>query len=265
MVSHLPRALIAAGCCIASLAMALSLTGCGLLSWQEGGPRRTSSRYRAPPAAGEYVVQPGDTLYSIAFRNQLDYHDLANWNGIGRDYLILPGQRLRLTPPRQMVLRAPMPPASSQPPSPAPPVATAPTPAVPAAPPSTAAAGDNVGGWRWPTQGTVVHRFNPDDGAKGIDIAAPPGQLVVAAAPGKVVYSGSALKGYGELIIIKHSERYLSAYGYNHRRLVQEGQEVAAGQAIAEVGYGPEQKPMLHFEIRDRGKPVDPLSMLPAH
>ena len=86
---------------------------------------------------------------------------------------------------------------------------------------------------------------------------------MVAAAPGKVVYSGSALKGYGELIIVKHDDLRLSAYGYNRRRLVAEGATVAAGQAIAELGLGPEQKPLLHFEIRERGKPVDPLRYLP--
>jgi len=108
-----------------------------------------------------------------------------------------------------------------------------------------------------------VQRFAPDDGAKGIDIAGQPGQIVVASAPGKVVYSGSALKGYGELIIIKHNEQYLSAYGYNRKRLAEEGQQVAAGQPIAELGLGPEQKPRLHFEIRDKGKPVDPTFLLP--
>ncbi len=102
------------------------------------------------------------------------------------------------------------------------------------------------------------------DGNKGIDIAGKLGQAVVAAGPGKVVYSGSALKGYGEMVILKHDEQYLSAYGFNQRRLVKEGDVVAAGQPIAELGIGPEQKPELHFEIRDRGRPVDPSTLLPA-
>jgi lipoprotein NlpD len=115
--------------------------------------------------------------------------------------------------------------------------------------------------WRWPTAGEVAKPFG--DGAKGVDIGGNLGQPVVAAAPGKVVYSGGALKGYGELIIIKHDDVHLSAYGYNRRRLVGEGATVAAGQPIAELGIGPEQRPVLHFEIRRRGKPVDPGGYLP--
>ncbi|MDE0854195.1 MAG: peptidoglycan DD-metalloendopeptidase family protein, partial [Nevskia sp.] len=120
-----------------------------------------------------------------------------------------------------------------------------------------------AGRWEWPTRGKVARTFSADGSSKGIDISGDPGQIVVAAAGGKVVYSGSALKGYGELVIIKHDEQYLTAYGYNRRRLVEEGQEVLAGQPIAEVGLGPEQRALLHFEIRDRGKPVDPLPLLP--
>jgi len=107
----------------------------------------------------------------------------------------------------------------------------------------------------------VLERFG--NGNKGLDIAGQVGAPVVAAGPGKVVYSGAALKGYGELIIIKHDERYLSAYGYNRRRLVAEGELVTAGQRIAELGLGPEQKPLLHFEIREKGKPINPLGLLP--
>ena len=108
-----------------------------------------------------------------------------------------------------------------------------------------------------------MERFDPDGGQKGIDISGSVGQIVVASAAGKVVYSGSALKGYGELVIVKHNETYLSAYGYNRKRLVEEGAQVAAGQPIAELGIGPEQKPVLHFEIRDKGRPIDPLPLLP--
>jgi lipoprotein NlpD len=116
----------------------------------------------------------------------------------------------------------------------------------------------------WPTRGQVIRAFSPDDGSKGVDISAPLGQVVVAAAAGTVVYSGSALKGYGELVIVKHGERYLSAYGYNRRRLVEEGQFVRQGQPVGELGMGPEQQPELHFEIRDEGRPIDPLSLLPG-
>ena len=145
------------------------------------------------------------------------------------------------------------------------PANTAPPPVYAAAAASSDMSGPGFdsGRWEWPTRGKVVRGFTGDVSSKGLDIAGDAGQIVVAAAGGKVVYSGSALKGYGELVIIKHDEQYLSAYGYNRRRLVEEGQQVLAGQPIAEVGEGPEQRPLLHFEIRDRGRPVDPLPLLP--
>jgi len=119
--------------------------------------------------------------------------------------------------------------------------------------------------WQWPTSGVVLRKYDMASGSKGIDVGGELGQPVYAVSPGKVVYSGSALKGYGELIIVKHDDTYLSAYGHNRRRLVKEGDEVRAGQTIAELGIGPEQKPLLHFEIRENGKPVDPLAFLPAN
>ena len=261
------------------------MSGCGLLSWHDGGSRHShNTQARSQPARSgarlsgdEYTVQRGDTLYSIAFRNQVDYHDLASWNGIGRDYTIFVGQRLRLTPPGSLKLPPPVASSAAQQPAvrtPVPVSPSSPSSPVPASPPAIAKLPDlppekpqdegPVGMWRWPTEGSVVHEFAPDDGQKGIDIAARLGQPVYAAAAGKVVYSGSALKGYGELVIIKHNERYLSAYGYNSRRLVEEGQTVAAGQPIAEVGQGPTQQPMLHFEIRDKGTPINPLPLLPS-
>ncbi|HVT34777.1 MAG TPA: peptidoglycan DD-metalloendopeptidase family protein, partial [Nevskiaceae bacterium] len=117
--------------------------------------------------------------------------------------------------------------------------------------------------WQWPTAGSVLHAYAPASGAKGLDFTGNIGQPVLAAAPGRVVYSGNALKGYGELIIIKHDEQHLSAYGYNRKRYVNEGDFVTAGQPIGELGLGPENKPLLHFEIRERGKPVNPSQYLP--
>jgi lipoprotein NlpD len=256
-------------------ALAASLAACS----GGGSVHERAMRHERPAVEGpgRYVVQRGDTLYSIAFRNQIDFHDLADWNGIGRSYVIYPGRVLRLTPPGSPELP---PPARSATPiimdAPATPPPRVPT--VPPLPPDSAplplaaapaTAGEvegprfDPGRWEWPTRGKVARIFSADGSSKGLDIAGDAGQIVVAAGSGKVVYSGSALKGYGELVIIKHDEQFLSAYGYNRRRLVEEGQQVAAGQPIAELGLGPEQKPLLHFEIRDRGKPVDPLPLLP--
>jgi len=234
------------------LALGLSLVaGCSeLYRW----PDRMNRAGRAEPAPeGHYVIKPGDTLYSIAFRHQLDFQEVAAWNDIGPDYLIHPGQVIRLSPPPSGAIRtAPVA-------RPAPPRPVQDTPA--GTPAETPVETVVKLAWRWPTTGSVVKAFG--DGGKGVDIGGALGQPVVAAAPGKVVYSGGALKGYGELIIIKHDDVHLSAYGYNRRRLVGEGVMVAAGQPIAELGLGPEQKPVLHFEVRRRGKPVDPADYLP--
>jgi lipoprotein NlpD len=233
--------------------------------------------------AGEYLVQPGDTLFAIGFRQQIDYHDLASWNGIGPDYLIRVGQVLRLTPPTDAPTTRPL----SKPvpiiagPVPVPPTEPGPGPVTlpPVAPPPVVAPvvpvlsvppvakpmprGNAGTRWLWPTTGEVIRNYSIAAGSKGIDISGELGQPVQAVAAGKVVYSGSALKGYGELVIVKHDDTYLSAYGHNRRRLVKEGDAVRAGQTIAELGIGPEQKPILHFEIRENGKPVEPLDFLP--
>lgn len=277
------------------LASTLLLAACGY-GWKEephiyppssanGARGQTVSGTAA--AHGDYVVQPGDTLYAIGFKNQLDWKDLASWNEVsGPDYLIRSGQILRLAPPTgvtgsEVVETRPLAPAAT----PLPPRPTSPAPVpvpvpvqsgssasvaiTPAAPSPAAAAAPVTGGngafrWAWPTQGTVLRAYNLALGSKGVDIGGDLGQPVTATAAGKVVYSGSALKGYGELVIVKHDDSYLSAYGYNQRRLVKEGDEVRAGQTIAELGVGPEQKPALHFEIREHGKPVDPLKFLPS-
>lgn len=237
----------------ATLAAALALlSGCAeLYRWPDRmtrpAPAPARDYERAAPA-GHYVIKAGDTLYSIAFRHQLDFRELAVWNDIGPDYLIRAGQVLRLSPPLGRTM-AEAPAIETFP------VERAPTQVVPAYEPPAQFS------WQWPTAGAVVKPFA--DGAKGLDISGALGQPVVAAAPGKVVYSGSALKGYGELIIIKHDDLYLSAYGYNRKRLVNEGAVVAMGQPIAELGLGPEQKPLLHFEIREKGKPTNPLALLP--
>lgn len=135
---------------------------------------------------------------------------------------------------------------------------------VPAAVPSAPAA-VSASGWRWPTQGALIGRFLAGDPKRqGVDIAGVAGQPVVAASDGVVVYSGAGLVGYGELIIIKHSDEWLSAYAHNRRRLVAEGTAVKAGQTIAELGRSGTSRDMLHFEVRRNGKPIDPLTVLPV-
>lgn len=292
--------------------MVLQLSACAnFWSW---GPQEVPTPPPRVAAADEHGVVLGDTVYSIAFRNQLDYRELARWNGVGSNYLIVPGQILRLTPPPDMALAqaqapllgevtvpqsstivteglempvsmgrpVPLPPGAENvataalPPQPLPnaPVATPPGAAAPAvspaprmvvaAPPADAPPIVGHHPWQVPTQGAIVRSFAPDRGNKGLDFTGALGQPVIAAAAGKVVYSGSALKGYGELVIIKHDDTRLSAYGYNQRRLVNEGEMVRAGQQIAELGMGPGNEPVLHFEIRERGKPVNPAHYLPS-
>jgi lipoprotein NlpD len=213
------------------------------------------------------VVQRGDTLYGIAFRNGLDFRDVAAWNGIGPPYTIYPGQRLHLYPAggrrSTTVASGPARPPANRPSSggtrsgttrPEPRPATTPTP-----PPASSGIA-----WRWPADGTLVARFEPGEPTRqGIDIAGRAGDPVRAAADGVVVYSGSGLVGYGELVIVKHNDAWLSAYGHNRARKVNEGQLVKAGEQIAEMGRSGAQREMLHFEVRHNGKPVDPLRYLP--
>ncbi|MFM1891783.1 MAG: hypothetical protein RLZ44_860, partial [Pseudomonadota bacterium] len=187
-------------------------------------------------------------------------------------YVIVPGQVLRLTPPRHAAApRAPSPaskpkPRPVAPPPPATPSAVAPSSKAPARAAARAAPAATSGrlDWVWPTAGELVSRFSGEDPArKGVKIAGREGQGVAAAEGGKVVYSGSGLIGYGRLIIIKHNDKYLSAYGHNRKLLVKEGDQVTKGERIAEMGMSNSGRAMLHFEIRREGTPVDPLQLLP--
>jgi lipoprotein NlpD len=155
-------------------------------------------------------------------------------------------------------------PAKSPPATP-PPAASVGNPPVPATSKPTPATAETtaVAGWIWPTNGPLLHAFNEGSNPKGVAIGGEPGQAIVASAAGKVVYSGSGLRGYGKLIIIKHSDTYLSVYAHNKTLLVKEGERVAKGQKIAEMGDSDSQIVSLHFEIRRLGKPVDPLQYLP--
>jgi len=195
-----------------------------------------------------HVVRKGETLFTIAFRYGHDHRELARWNRLGDGSLIYPGQVIRLTPPPGSVsARAPARPAATPKRSiPPPPSDPSPT-------------------WAWPTNGRVSAEFDGRSGSgAGLVIDGRVGQSVRAAAGGRVVYSGGGLIGYGQLIIVKHNDTYLSAYGHNASLLVKEGDKIKKGQRIATMGEGPGQKPRLHFEIRRNGKPVNPRQFLPA-
>ncbi|HMM46662.1 MAG TPA: peptidoglycan DD-metalloendopeptidase family protein [Thiobacillaceae bacterium] len=265
----------------------------------------------APSTDGRHTVQRGDTLYAIAFANNLDHREIAAWNRLASPDLILVGQVLRLTPPAGAVEVTPLdeeplaerplderpldesarngPPTLREPQGVlldyseanwarasapqtvtstperavvapvAPPVATA-QPA-PQTPRSDAPAASKSG-WLWPAEGTLAGRFGAA-GGKGIDIVGPRNSPILAVAPGKVVYSGSGLRGYGRLLIVKHAGEYLSAYAHNESILVKEGDTVSAGQKIALMGDTDTDRVKLHFEIRRYGKPLDPLAYLP--
>jgi lipoprotein NlpD len=235
----------------------------------------TGSRAGAP---GTHVVQRDETLYRIATRHGLDWRDVAHRNGIGPPYLIYPGQRLRLTGAAPLPRRAePVPPPSASTRAPSPASAPAPLPrraepAAPAAaetPPRPAMGAGTVAArgplqWQWPADGPLLRPFsNSATTRRGIAIGGNRGDEVRAATDGEVVYAGSGLVGYGRLIIVKHDARFISAYGHNEELLVREGQNVRAGQRIALLGDSGADRPMLHFEIRVDGAPVDPTRYLP--
>lgn len=250
----------------------------------------TSNPYQAPVDSLEqppsqritfHTVARGDTLYSIAWRYNLDVRALARANGIPETYVIHPGQRINLdtrnvAPTRPVTTTVSSTPSSSiavsQPSATvvrqettvsAPPRSNNRTASTQPAPAASKAAGELR--WQWPVNGRIVSRFAGATALnKGIDIAAKKGEPVRAAEAGAVVYAGDGLRGYGNLLIIKHNDNYLSAYAHNHRLLVAEGEMVKAGQQIAEVGSSGTNTDKLHFEIRRDGTPVDPLRYLPA-
>ncbi|MBI1194717.1 MAG: peptidoglycan DD-metalloendopeptidase family protein [Gammaproteobacteria bacterium] len=225
-----------------------------------------------------HIVRPGETLYSISWRYDQDFHDLASWNELQPPYALKPGQAIVLSSDGragadtgQRAVAAPSSPTPTTNPG-----ATNPRPAakpssartyIPV--PVTQVAPSNVRpDWRWPVRGKLVHAFDAQSKGiegRGLDIAGRDGDPVRSAAAGQVVYSGSGIPSYGNLLIIKHNERYLSAYAYNRRLLVREGDVVRDGQIIAEMGSSgiASTQAMLHFEIRLNGKPVDPRRLLP--
>ncbi|MCW8924783.1 MAG: peptidoglycan DD-metalloendopeptidase family protein [Xanthomonadales bacterium] len=231
---------------------------------------------------GTYSVRTGDTLYAIAFHYGMDPQELAGWNGIARPYVIYPGQKLRMLAPKpgtvtrkdhsSVKVSAVKPPAqaTTRPAVTAKPAAAAERAEpmvktqVPAVKPEPIPLDADPVNWRWPTQGRILRGFVANNPSRnGLDITGREGQAVNATAAGQVVYSGNGLIGYGELIIIRHSEKMLSAYAHNKVRLVKEHDRVTAGQKIAEMGRNTSNETLLHFEIRVRGKPVNPLNYLP--
>ena len=225
-----------------------------------------------------HLVSSGDTLFSIAWRYEKDVHKLARANGISRPYTIYKGQRLTLDTNRRppVVKRSTVTlsksvsttnSASVVRPKSTTRTITKPTtkiqPKVTFPPPPKAPALPSNWRWQWPTEGRVIKKFNSSSLFKGVDIQGYSGAPVVAAAPGVVVYSGSGLRGYGQLIIVKHSEVFLSAYAHNRKIFVKEGQVLKGGQKISEVGGDPSNRKRLYFEIRKDGKPTDPMRYLP--
>ncbi|MBP1128183.1 MULTISPECIES: peptidoglycan DD-metalloendopeptidase family protein [Pseudomonas] len=240
------------------------------------GGARVVDRTKAVPqkptvTTGQYVVRKGDTMFSIAFRYGWDYKALAARNNIPVPYTIHPGQTIRFdgrsgSAPVSVVTSSGSSSSSSSKTTitTRPAGTAAPTVANRPAPAPLPPAGPAPKGWGWPSNGVLIGKFSSNGSLnKGIDIAGDLGQPVLAASDGTVVYAGSGLRGYGELVIIKHSDTYVSAYGHNRRLLVREGQQVKVGQTIAEMGSTGTDRVKLHFEIRRQGKPVDPLQFLP--
>ncbi|HBK3670134.1 TPA: murein hydrolase activator NlpD [Salmonella enterica subsp. enterica serovar Dublin] len=200
-----------------------------------------------------YTVKKGDTLFYIAWITGNDFRDLAQRNSISAPYSLNVGQTLQVgnasNKPAGTVVTAPV---------------TAPTVSTTEPNASSTSTSAPISAWRWPTDGKVIENFGASEGGnKGIDIAGSKGQAIVATADGRVVYAGNALRGYGNLIIIKHNDDYLSAYAHNDTMLVREQQEVKAGQKIATMGSTGTSSTRLHFEIRYKGKSVNPLRYLP--
>ena len=237
---------------------------------------------KPPPGAenlgkpGYYAVKPGDTLIRIGLENGQNWKDLVKWNNLDNPNVIEVGQVLRVVPPGVDPNASTRPVTTSR-------VETRPLDAKPAtgtasAPPATASAsapvpapvtansasrdGDEDVHWGWPAAGPVIAPF--DDGkVKGLVLGGKVGDPVLAAADGRVVYAGSGLRGYGNLIILKHNNTYLTAYAHNQTLLVKEDQAVRRGQKIAEMGSTDADSVKLHFEIRKQGKPIDPAKLLP--
>lgn len=233
----------------------LALVGCGgSQAVAPVGKYRVQHDQQPPPSV--YKVRRGDTLYSVSWRFGMDFKTVARINGIPSPYTIYVGQKLRFKPYRKT--------ASSKKTSSKKTQSVKKSKASSKPKVSKPVVSNRRLAWRWPVKGKVISTYSKSVASrKGIKIAGKSGQNVSAAASGKVVYSGNGLPRYGNLIIIKHNETYLSAYAHNKYLVVKEGQRVKAGQKIALLGRTGTQRDQLHFEIRRNGEPVDPMRFLP--
>lgn len=232
---------------------------------------------------GYYTTKPGDTVMRVALETGQYWRDIVRWNSMENPNVLDVGQVLRVAPPAgepqtkpvapvAKVDGKPLSPASaavSVTPAPASaPVVVTPPPAAPPAQPSAATAGDSSGSeedvaWAWPAAGSVIAPFD-ETRNKGIDIAGKMGDPVYCAADGRVLYADAGLRGYGNLVIVRHNNTFLSAYAHNSKLLVKEGDIVRRNQRIAEMGNSATDRVKLHFEIRRQGKAIDPAKLLPS-
>ena len=277
-----------------ALLSAMVLSGCANKNRPAPVEDRSPNAARAPAKMvasadnagkpGYYSVKSGDTLIRIGMDNGQSWRDIARWNNIENPNLIETGQVLRVTPPEETgvvvrpvsstnVVTSPAPANTASAPAPASNTASVRPPASAANPPNASTPSNNLANtdsaeetvsFQWPTRGNVLAGFDEVKN-KGIDIAGKAGDPVLAAADGKVVYAGSGLRGYGNLVILKHNKTYLTAYAHNQSLLVKEDQAIKRGQKIAEMGNSDADQVKLHFEIRRQGKPVDPAKYLPAN
>ena len=238
------------------------------------GPAMAGSENAGKP--GYYSVRPGDTLTKIALDHGQAWRDIAKWNGLDNPNMIEVDQVLRVAPPlmeaaanrqtKPVMAQNQVPPSSSTSNTPTPSATSASTSNTPNATPSAsppANVSDDGMAFAWPHPGPVLAGFDETKN-KGLDFAGKAGDPVLAAGDGKVVYAGSGLRGYGNLVILKHNNTYLTAYAHNQTLLVKEDQSVTKGQRIADMGSSDSDRVKLHFEIRKQGKPVDPAKLLPA-
>ncbi len=236
------------------------LGGCGTTPTTAPLEDRTGTSRWRPPA---HQVVDGETLYAIAWRHDLDFRELARWNGLQPPYTIVIGQQLALGPGAPGTKAAHPSPATALPkPQPARTVPQSRPPGV-VTPPASGSGAAGPLRWHWPAKGPVLKGYSPRMGEnRGVNIGGTPGDPVVAAADGVVVYAGNGLARYGNLLIIKHSDTYLSAYAHCDRLLTNEGTRVSGGQPVATLGATGTDRTMLHFEIRRDGQPVDPVPLL---